>query len=311
MDSTAPQLGDSRPDQERALLGLVALRGLLEVARASAQFPQTSALSAWLWVLLRPTRLGRPPRVALRPSGFPSVRGLRQLHRLRDAARALARDSVLPWEAKEDSLTARLLSASLPPVAALRATLVSRAKGRTRVVLVHDGFDALGCPVRLTARLSQTKAKHFTVDRDEQVVVGAPVAQALGEQPGPSTEAVLETLTAVGGLEVEELVRGQLGPVALPSRGASWGALQRVLDAASPSQAILPLTLERCGPKVERDADSHPFHPVDLSPEVQARRRRLGVHVSRELRLVCTPEVEAPLQAALATLNAPVVVRSR
>lgn len=311
MDLLAPPLTDSRPDADRARRALEVLRGLLELARTSAHFPEATALGSWLWVLLRPARLGRSPRIALRPSGFPSVRGLRQLYRLRDAARELSRDAVLPAETKKDSLTARLLSANLPPLASLTATLVSRGKGQTKLVLVHDGFDALGCPVRLSARLTQTKARHFAVDRDERVQVGASVEKAVGEQPGPSAEAVLETLRTLGGLTVEEVVRGQLGPVASALAGDSWAPLEAVVEEAPPGEAILPLTLERCGPCVASDADGHPFHPVDVSPEALRRRRSLGVHVSRELRLVCTPGVEAATRALLGKLGRPVIVRSR
>ncbi len=287
------------------------LRGLLELARTSAHFPEAAGLLAWLWVLLRPTRLGRAPRIALRPSGFPSVRGLRQLHRLRDAALSLSREAPLPAETKKDTLTSRLLSASLPKLASLEATLISRGKGQTKLLLVHDGFDALGCPVRLTARLTQTKGKHFTLDREERIAVGPTVAAALGEAPGPSSEAALESLLALGGLGVEEVVRGQLGPVASALAGESWAELEALVEDAPAGEAILPLTLERCGPGVARDADGHPLHPVDVSPEALVRRRSLGVHVSRELKLVCTPGVEAATKMLVAKLGKPVIVRSK
>ena len=284
------------------------LRSLLAVARPGSLFPDAAPLDHWLELLGRPNARGRHvPFTVHAGSGLPARRSLERLTRTQHVARAVLREAGARVDRAARAFSSALAASDLPPLSAITARLVARARGAERFVVVHERFDVkTGCPVRYTAQLEQRKARHLSVERGEQARVSERFSRELAIACDDSAEDAWLSLTSMEGLTVSEVVRGQLGPLTTALGGeAVFGPL------VAQGGGVLALLLERAGSSVATDHDGDPWKRLDSSELAGRRREALGYRVSRERRLVCTPELEASVRRLVAATGRPLVVRSR
>lgn len=294
------------PDAEAHLC---ALRALLAVARPGAQYPEGRSLSERLRFL--PAALEIDPR-----SGLPALRALGQV----DAERALAPEFLEKHAAALPDRAPRfraLLEATLEPLHRVQVRLIHRDGDTSRVQLVRDLVDpASGCLVRFTIVARQRGEGQVSFVRGDLSRASSQLTGAVEEAASGDAEMALLALAKLPGLTPEDVVRGQLGP--LCTARFPGPALLAPALACAPDGAVLHLSLERAGTTVPEDRCLDPLASLyrdALSPEararVEARRGQLGYRVVKERRLVCTPELESPLKAALSAAGARLVVRSR
>jgi len=296
---------------------LALLRGLLSVARPSSLFPDAAKLRDWLGLLGRPLPRGARLVFLVHPgAGFPARSTLSRLLRLQFVARDFFTTQRLRPDPTAREFSQALAAASLPPISSLEARLVSRARGADRFVLVYDRLDALtGCPVRFTLWLDQHRGKLLTLKRGDLAAASTRLVREVAFACEDTAELALTELRALDGLTVTEVVRGQLGPLvtpllpAPPRAAADAKALRGVLPGEG-AVGVLSLALERAGESVTADSAQDPWTPLDTSEEVAAERASLGIHVSLERRLVCSPALEPALRALIAATNRRVLLRS-
>lgn len=288
---------------------LATLRQLLAVARPGIQYPDARGLDLRLRFLELAGNVDLDPR-----SGLPALRALSSV----DADRALAADFLrdhgdrLPEKA---AYFRALAEAELEPLLHVSVRLMTRTGKTSRVQVIRDLLDpASGCLVRFTAVLQQRGDRQISFERGDLSRASPAFSGAVERCAGGDAELALLALSEVEGIRVEEVVRGQVGPVTSPGFPRPV-LLGKVVEGGG---AILHLALERAGPAVAEDRGLDPFAPLyrdSLSAraraQVEARREALGYRVVKERRLCCTEEVEAPLKAALAAAGAKLVVRSR
>lgn len=284
------------------------LRGLLEVARLGSQFPDAVKWRSLLELLGREGPRGRPLVVARSElSGLPTPRALAQLHRLQLVAREFFQTHRTQPEKDSRAFSMALAALELPVVSSTQVQLVS--KGRVnRFVVTHERLEQ--CAVRFTLVLDQRSGGHIVLGKDQLARASEPFQETIRKACDDSATAAHRVLAALAGLEVVEVLRGQLGPFLSgpwPGNKAPEDApvdvrsLRSVLhDAAS---AVLSVRLERLGADVARPSLLDPW--VGDEPPVPGRQ------LARERRLFCTPEVEPALKALLAKTGKPVLVRSR
>lgn len=285
----------------------VQLLQLLDVARLGAQFPDAARWRGLLELLGRAGPRGRPLAFARSPrTGLPTRRALAGLHRLQLVAReflASHRHRPTP-QARAFSLA--LAAIELPPLLSTSVRLVARGKP-DRFVLVHERLDATA--VRFTVQLGQRAGRHVLLGRDELARPGEPLERCLRSAGGGDARDVALALAGLPGLEVTEVVRGELGPFvssrwpAPAEAPADVRALRAVLDAHPGEGAVLAVSLERLGGGVtapsHRDPWAAPLPPLGALPG------------TRERRLFCTPALEPALRAATVATGQALLVRSR
>jgi hypothetical protein len=286
-----------------------ALRALLAVARPGAQYPDGRAFAERLRFL--------GPRLEIDPrSGLPSLRSLSQV----DAEKALAPDFLQRHAAALPDRVPHfraLLEAPLEPLHRVQVRLIHRDRGTSRVQLLRDLVDpASGCLVRFTVIALQRGEGQVSFIRGDLSRANPRLTTAVEEATSGDAEMALLALAQLPGLLPEDVVRGQLGPFC--TARAAGPPLTAPALAAAPGGALLHLALERAGITVPGDRCLDPLAslyrdalPKDARARVEARRAELGYRVVKERRLVCTPELEAPLRAMLAAAGARLVVRSR
>jgi hypothetical protein len=249
-------------------------------------------------------------------SGFPSLRALTQV----DADQALAAEFLRTHGASlphRVQYFQRLLEAALPPLHQLQVRLMHRDRKSSRVQVTRDLVDpATGCFVRFTVVLVQRGQSQVSFARGDLSRAEPEFVAAMEQAVAGDAEMALLALAELPGIVPEDVIRGQVGPLCT-ARAPGPPMLASVLGAA-PDGASLHLVLERAGQTVPADRSFDPFASLyrDALPEgaraaVEARREALGYRVVKERRLVCTPELEAPLRAALDAAGAKLVVRSR
>jgi hypothetical protein len=290
---------------------IATLRRLLAIARPGLQYPDARGLELRLKLLeLAGGDVDLDPR-----SGLPSLRALSSV----DADRALARDFLrdhatrLPERAPYFQA---LAEAELEPLLHVSVRLMTRAGRTSRVQVIRDLFEpASGCLVRFTAVVEQQGDRQVSFERGDLSRASPAFAAAVERCAAGDAELGLLALSEVEGIRVEEVVRGQVGPVT-SARLPRPALLAPVVSSGT--GAILHLALERAGPAVAEDRGLDPFAPLyrdSLSAQarapVEARREALGYRVVKERRLVCTPEVEGPLRGALSAAGVKLVVRAR
>jgi hypothetical protein len=276
---------------------LTRVRSLLTAARAGAHYPDARALLASLSFVGPTTRL---PFVEVdERSGLPSPRQLRRVFALHQLAREFFREKRVRRSGRQSHDWLELADAEVARIDGVEAKLVSR-QGAGRYLLVADGIDRrTGAWVRHSAWVSRRSGRHLDVDRGNQARASVELAAVMRMLEGASAEQALVTIAALEGLDVDEVVRGQLGP--LQTRGAPGPQL--ISEVVKDGGAVLHLALERAGTSVEKDRIADPWHRREAEPGEH--------HVACERRLVCTPDLDGALRESLRRERIAMVVRCR
>ncbi|MHB8879861.1 MAG: hypothetical protein ACYC8T_39735 [Myxococcaceae bacterium] len=302
-------------DEARTYLGV--LRGLLGFARAGSQYPDPKRIEAFLSLLGPDGSRGARNFVDVdSASGLPAMHELVRVRAEREVASELVVRAGKRSSRRIEALRA-LAGADPSAISDVQVRLVERRGRLSRFLIVRDLLDVNhGCFVRFTFRLAQQGASHIALERSDLARLSSPFRRELERCSAADAEVALLLLSELPGLQVEDVVRGQIGPLSPPG-GPAPAPLKAVL-LAYPKDAVLHLTLERAGAGVAEDRCPDPFSRLyreGLSPAArdaaEERRALLGYRVSKERRLCCTPGLEAPLRAALAAAGRPLVVRAR
>ena len=289
------------------------LSGLIRVARPGALYPDAARVLALLEFCTRVAPKKTQAEVTVSGlSGLPAAAVLERLTAMQEVAAQYLRDHGARPSRASSGWSTTLAAAPLPPLVSSQARLVSKGRGPGRFLVTSDRWvGAAGCPARYTFHLSDATGRYLGVDKAEQAVVKEPLRRALEVACREDAEQAYLQLGAIDGVQVGEVVMGQLGPFEAPKRVASPRAPLKAFLDAQPVTGVLHLVLERAGSDVAADVSLDPFAPLDLGPDALRRRATLGFHVSRERRLCCPAELHAPLQAHLRALGASLVVRCR
>jgi hypothetical protein len=307
----AIRLHDERADGYVAIL-----LHLLRVARPGAHYPDARRLAAHVARLGPAGSHGVHRTLDVDPvSGLPTLRHLLRVHAEREVALA-ARAAGEPWPAARRAHYAALAADEVVPPSRVDVRL-RRREGRTSFLeVVHDRIDgASGCFVRFTVHLRQARSRVARVTEDDTTEPTERFVALMERHAGADAELALLLLSDVAGVRVEEVVRGQIGPLSFD--GAEVPPLLAPVIGSVPGAFVLHLVLDRAGADV---ADDHCRDPLSrlyrdtlggaARAAVEEKRRGLGYHVARDRRLVCTPGTEPALRATLARAGAKVVVRS-
>ena len=197
-----------------------------------------------------------------------------------------------------------LAALELPPLSQTQVRLVT--KGRVdRFVILHERL-ALNA-VRFSLTVEQRSGGHLVLGRDHLARVSEPFGKLLERACEDSALAAQRVLEAASGLEVLEVLRGQLGPFVsglLPEPEVMPVDVRELRQVVkSPSSAVLSVQLERLGAGVAKTSLNDPW--LGDEPPVK------GKQLARERRLFCTPDLEAGLKALVAKTGKPVLVRCR
>lgn len=281
------------------------LRALLAVARAGALFPETRAVAEWLKLLATPWRGKTQPKLELHPaSGFPTRRSLARMLERQKLARAFFTAHRARPARESDQYNVALAAAELwrPGL----ETKVMSARGKaTSVLAVLDAFEEKrGTLVRWSLQLTLQGRAHVRVEQGTRCAPTGPFIEAVTQACNADATAAAVRLSALDGVKVTEVVRGELGPVV--TRAVGDAPFGDVVRAGAADDAALSLLLERVGSTVSGDFCADAWASEDA---FAAKRAPLGFHRSRERKLVCTPGLEAALRALGAGSRMP--VRSR
>jgi hypothetical protein len=319
---------ETRPEASRARKGtvrlggaqadayLAVLRGLLQVARPGAHYPDPRRLDGHLALLGPEGSRGVHGGVDVDPaSGLPSLRQLLAVRAERDVAAGYLTQHPRAASARAQYYR-RLAASDVLAASSVDVRLRRRERSLVALEVVHERVDAAsGLPLRYTLHLTQRGGRHAVVD-GELARPTRRFTSLLERHAGADAELTLLLVSELPGVTVEEVVRGQIGPLSLT--GLAVPELLRPVLEGVPGAVVLHLALDRAGTGVAEDRCRDPFTRLyrdSLSHEarelVERRRAALGYRVAKERRLVCTPSAEAPLRAALAGAGVPLVVRSR
>ncbi len=278
---------------------------LLEVARLGSQFPDATKWRALLDLLSREGPRGTPLEVERSEvSGLPTPRALAKLHKLQFVAREFFKTNRQRPLKDSRAFSMALAALDLPPVAHTSVRLVNKGKVN-RFVIDHERLEL--CAHRFTIVVDQRSGGHIALSRDQLACCSESFSKLLHRACEDSAVAAHRVLSTAPGLEVVEVLRGQLGPFVsgLWRAPADLPVDVRALRGAvkEPHSAVLSVQLERLGADVARPSLQDPW-VGDEPPEK-------GKHLARERRLFCTPDVEAALKALVAATGKPVLIRSR
>lgn len=281
------------------------LLSLLDVARLGSQFPDAAKWRSLLELLGREGPKGRPYEVELSEfTGLPTPKALLKLHKLQLVAREFfATHRAQPVkDAKAFSMA--LAALELPPVTQTQARLVTKAKVN-RFVITHERLELNA--VRFSLTVDQRSGGHIVLGKDQLACVSEKFGKLLDRACADSALAAHRVLEEADGLELIEVLCGQLGPFV----SGRWPApevmpvdvreLRTVVTR--PSSAVLSVQLERLGADVAKTSLLDPW--LGDEPPVK------GKQLARERRLFCTPDLEAELKALVTKTGKPVLVRSR
>jgi hypothetical protein len=293
------------------------LRALLRVARPGAQFPDPDRLDSHLGLMGPAGSRGCHPSLDLDPaSGLPTIRQWLAVRAERELAPAWLRAHPRASSARAEYCRA-LAAAEVLPASSVEVRLRRRERSAAHYEVLHDRLDAAsGALLRYTLHLAERGDRHVAVAEGEHVRPTRRFLNLVERHSGADAELTLLLVSDLPGVTVEEVVRGQIGPLhfaGLPAPALFAPVLQEV-----PGAVVLHLALERAGRDVAEDRCRDPFARLyrDTLSEparaaVERRRDALGYRVAKERRLVSTPSAEVPLKAALARAGAAAVVRSR
>ena len=301
---------------ERADAYLQVLRLLLRVARTGAQFPDARRLDTHLSFLGPAGSRGLEDGVDLDPaSGLPSLREMLRVRADVELAPGFLAEHGAALPAKAAYYRA-LAGAEVAPASSLEVKLRAKSRGSARFTVTHDRLDAAsGCWVRCAWRLEERGSSNVGLAAGDLSAPTERFRAAVERSGGADAELAFLLMAQVEGVRIEEVVRGQIGP--LHFLGVEAPELLRGPLEACPGSFVLHLAVERASPDVVADRLRDPFGALyrdKLQPEsraeIEARRAALGYRVSKERRLACTPNLEQALRAALARAGSPLVVRS-
>jgi hypothetical protein len=279
--------------------------GLLDVARLGSQFPDAVKWRSLLELLGREGPRGRPLAVARSEwSGLPTPRALAQLHKLQFVAREFFKTYRAKPTREARAFSMAIAALELPPVSETAVRLVTRGEA-TRFVITHERLE--NCAVRFTIVVEQRSGGHIVLGKDQLARASEAFLKTLRKACDDSALSAHRVLAELKGLEVIEVLRGQLGPFvsglwpAPEEMPTDVRALRTVVK--DPSSAVLSVQLERLGADVAKTSLLDPW--LGDEPPVK------GKQLARERRLFCTPELEGPLKSLVAKTGKPVLVRSR
>ena len=239
-------------------------------------------------------------------SGLPATQVLEKLSAMREVAVAYLRQHGAKPSRAAQGWSTPLAAAELPPLMSTEARLVSKGRGPGRYSVVHERWEgSSGCPTRFTFHLSDASGRYLSVDKSDQAQVKPLLRIALEVACRENAEQAFLQVGALDGVQVGDVVMGQLGPFEAPQWIPGDQQPLRSFDG------VLHLVLERAASDVAADMSLDPFVPLEVGPDALKRRAALGFHVSRERRLCCSQAQQRPLQAHLKKLGASLVVRSK
>ena len=290
------------------------LRQLLAVARPGVHYPDARRLDAHLSFLGPAGSRGVHEALELdAATGLPTLGELLRVRADRDLADGFLREHGDRLPAKAAYYRA-LAGVEVLPTSAVLVRLRRRERQRARFEVVHDRIEADGARlVRTTVQLEQRGVKHVGLERGDLSAPTETFRRVVERWAGVDAELAFLLLAELPGVRVDEVVRGEIGPLSFA--GVDAPPLLAPVFARIPGAFVLHLALERAGVEVAEDRCRDPFARLyrdALGPEaraqVDARRLALGYHVAKERRLVCTPSAEEAVREAVGRA---VVVRSR
>lgn len=306
---------------------------VLRAARLGPQYPDARRLAGHLGVLAPAVHRGLYPglEVDLR-SGLPTyrewTRAQTDLRIAADQLRQLGDRAILERKAAADpgSIHARQLVkhdyyAAIRDVApaplgemtvALRRVEPERRRASFHVVL--DKLDASGVFVRYTIDLAQQGDawnRQLVVLDDDSTRHTEGFRSLIYQFTSYDAEFTLVRLATLGGLEVERVIKGVVGPVCFP-----WtrrpDELQPVLAAGG---FVAMFALDTAAQDLAADRDNDPFADLlvdrltaEARGEYDAARQRLGYKVFKDRKFVAPRAAVAALQALCASRGARNVV---
>ena len=297
----------------RADAYLEVLRHLIAVARPGTHYIDVGRLDTHLSFLGPAGSRGTTAELKLDPAtGLPTTREM--LRVIADHEIALDYTSGRR-SAKRDYYEA-LKEQEVLQAASVEVRLRMKERGLARIEVIHDRLDAAsGLLLRYTAHVD-VKGRHVKVTDDELPEPTRKFMNLMERHAGADSELAFLLLSEIPGVTVEEVIRGQIGPLHLSGIEAPE-LIQPVLDDV-PGAFVLHLAVERTGSNVSADRCRDPFASIyrdTLSPEarevVEQKRESLGYRTSKERRLICTPSAEMPLKVELSKRGVKLVVRSR
>lgn len=281
------------------------LLALLEVARLGSQFPDAVKWRSLLELLGKQSPKGRALEIARSDvSGLPTVRSLAKLHRLQFVAREFFKAHRKQPLKEARAFSMALAALELPPISHTHVRLMKKDKV-SRFVLTHERVELTA--IRFTIVLEQRSGGHVVLGKDQLARCSVKFETTLLQACEGSALEANRVLSEVPGVEVVEVLRGQLGPFV----SGLWPAPEELpVDVKAlrsvvkePGSAVLSVQLERLGADVARTSLLDPW--VGDEPPVK------GKHLARERRLFCTPDLEPALKALLSQLGKPVLLRSK
>ena len=278
---------------------------LLDVARLGSQFPDATRWRSLLELLGREGPKGQPYEVELSEfTGLPTPKALLKLHKLQRVAREFFETHRTQPVKDARAFSMALAALELPPVSHTHVRLVTKGKVN-RFVITHERLELNA--VRFSLTVDQRSGGHIVLGKDQLARVSDSFGKRLDEACGDSALAAHRVLEEASGLELVELLRGQLGPFVsglLPVPEVMPVDVRELRSVVkSPQSAVLSVQLERLGADVAKTSLLDPW--LGDEPPVK------GKQVARERRLFCTPDLEPALKALVAKTGKPVLVRSR
>lgn len=302
------------------------LGAILRAARLGPQFPDARRLAAHLGVLAPAVHRGLYPgvEVDLR-SGLPTYREwtraqtdvriagdqLRQLGDRETLARKAAADpaSIHARLLRKHDYYAAIRDVELAPLGEMAVALrrVEPERRRASFHVVLDKLDASGVFVRYSIDLAQRADawnRQLAVLDDDTTRHTEGFRSLIYQFTSYDAEFTLVRLATLGGLEVERVVKGVVGPVCFP-----WTRGHEDLGPALAADGFVAMfAVDTAAQDLAADRDNDPFADLlmeRLTPEARGEyeeaRRRLGYKVFKDRKFVAPQAAVPALQALCAS----------
>jgi hypothetical protein len=298
------------------------LRDVLAAARLGAHYPDGIRLGAHLRVLSPEVHRGLYPglEVDLR-SGLPTYREwtraqtdvrvaadqLRQLGSREELERKAGgkRGAIHEKQLLKRDYYAAIADAPLAPLGEMAVALrrVEPEKRRAQFHVVLDKLDASGLFVRYSIDFAQTAEAWsrplVVLDADDARHTEG-FRSLIYQFTSLDTEFTFLRLATMGGLEVERVVKGVVGPVCFP-----WTQGEpAVRELVPPDGCVAMFALDMAATDVPADRDNDPFADLlrdkltpDARDEYEAARKRYGYKVFKDRKFVAPRSAVALLKA--------------
>jgi hypothetical protein len=129
------------------------------------------------------------------------------------------------------------------------------------------------------------------------------------------SELAFIVLSRIPSLTIESVTRSRIGPLA--AAGIDAPAEVRALTDRHPGEFVLSLPTDRTALDIRRDHNGDPMsisYRDFLAPRardlVETVRSKLGYHVHRQRKFVCTPKIAPELRKLLKTMGRPCVIHT-